>query len=52
LAVKGKSPLDEVEAKLIRDALKRNEKNRIKTAGDLAMSRVTLWRKMRKYGLV
>jgi transcriptional regulator with PAS, ATPase and Fis domain len=51
-AIKGKSPLDEVEAKLIRDALKRNEENRIKTAGDLAMSRVTLWRKMRKYGLV
>jgi PAS domain S-box-containing protein len=52
LAIKGKSPLDEAEEKLIRDALKRNEENRIKTAGDLAMSRVTLWRKMRKYGLV
>ena len=52
MAIKEKSPLEEAEAKLIRDALKRNEGNRIKTAHELAMSRVTLWRKMRKYGLV
>ena len=50
MAIKEKSPLEEAEAKLIRDALKRNEGNRIKTAHELAMSRVTLWRKMRKHG--
>ena len=50
MAIKEKSPLEEAEAKLIRDALKRNEGNRIKTAHELAMSRITLWRKMRKHG--
>ena len=48
---KEKSPLEEAEAKIIGTALKRNEGNRIKTADELAMSRVTLWRKMKKYGL-
>jgi len=51
-AVKGKSPLAEAEAKLIQNALERNEGNRIKTADELAMSRVSLWRKMKKYGFM
>jgi transcriptional regulator with PAS, ATPase and Fis domain len=48
---KEKSPLEEAEAKIIGTALKRNEGNRINTADELAMSRVTLWRKLRKYGI-
>jgi PAS domain S-box-containing protein len=51
LLVEEMSPLEEAEAKIIGTALKRNEENRIKTAHELAMSRVTLWRKMKKYGL-
>jgi PAS domain S-box-containing protein len=46
-----KTPLEQAEAKIIETALKRNEGNRLKTAAELAMSRVTLWRKMKKYGL-
>jgi PAS domain S-box-containing protein len=46
-----KKPLAEAEARIIQSTLKSNEGNRIKTAGDLAMSRITLWRKMKKYGL-
>jgi transcriptional regulator with PAS, ATPase and Fis domain len=49
LLVEEMSPLEEAEAKIIGTALKRNEENRIKTAHELAMSRVTLWRKMRKH---
>jgi PAS domain S-box-containing protein len=49
--VEDKNPLEEAEARTIAGALKRNEGNRIKTAGELAMSRVTLWRKMKKYRL-
>jgi transcriptional regulator with PAS, ATPase and Fis domain len=50
--VEDKNPLEEAEARIIAGALKRNEGNRIKTAGELAMSRATLWRKIKKYHLI
>jgi PAS domain S-box-containing protein len=50
LLMKGKTPLEEAEAKTIEMALQRTEGNRLKTAAELALSRVTLWRKMKKYG--
>jgi transcriptional regulator with PAS, ATPase and Fis domain len=52
LLTKEKTPLEEAEARIIGSTLERNEGNRIKTAGELAMSRVTLWRKMKKYDLM
>ena len=47
-----KTSLEEAEARIIKNTLKKNEGNRIKTAGELSMSRITLWRKMRRYGLI
>jgi transcriptional regulator with PAS, ATPase and Fis domain len=46
------SPLEESEADVIRAALLENEGNRAKTAESLRISRTTLWRKMRRYGIM
>ncbi len=46
-----KSPLGAAEAATIRDALKRHRNNRTETARSLGVSRNTLWRKMKKYGI-
>ncbi len=43
--------LNHVERDLILQAIQRNEGHLERTARDLGMSRVTLWRKMKKYGL-
>ena len=39
------------EAQRITEALKRNQGNRIKTAGELGISKTTLWRLMQKHGI-
>jgi PAS domain S-box-containing protein len=39
------------EESIIREALERNQGNRVKTAEELGMHRATLWRKMEKYGI-
>jgi len=39
------------EAQKIVEALRRNRGNRIKTAGELGISKTTLWRLMQKYGI-
>jgi PAS domain S-box-containing protein len=44
-------PLDAAEAATIRDALKRHGGNRTETARALGVSRNTLWRKMKKFGI-
>jgi PAS domain S-box-containing protein len=44
-------PLDVSERNLIRETLKAQGGNRIKTARQLGLSRSTLWRKIRKHGL-
>jgi len=44
-------PLEEAEAFLIRDALKRHGGSRVQAAQELGYSRITLWRKMRRLGL-
>jgi PAS domain S-box-containing protein len=49
-AKKGESPLAEAEARLIKTVLERNKGNRMKTAAELAISRVSLWRKMKRHG--
>jgi transcriptional regulator with PAS, ATPase and Fis domain len=43
--------VEEFEAATIRDALRRNRYNRLKTAAELGMHKTTLWRKMKKLGL-
>ncbi len=46
-----KRPLKAAEAATIRDCLKRHRNNRTETARSLGVSRNTLWRKMKKYGI-
>jgi DNA-binding NtrC family response regulator len=45
------APLEESEADVIRATLEQNQGNRAKTATDLRISRTTLWRKMKRYGI-
>ena len=45
-------PLQRSEAESIRKALERNRGNRLRTARELGIDRSTLWRKIRKYGIV
>ncbi len=44
-------PLEDAEAATIRASLERHRGNRTRAAQDLAISRNTLWRKMRRYGI-
>jgi transcriptional regulator with PAS, ATPase and Fis domain len=46
-----KPPLEDAEMQAIRSCLEQNDYNRTKTARDLGISRNTLWRKMKKYGI-
>ncbi len=43
--------LDDVEARYIRRAIRREQGSLSRTARSLGVSRTTLWRKMRKYGI-
>ncbi|MCP4600457.1 MAG: PAS domain S-box protein [Proteobacteria bacterium] len=44
-------PLEDAEMQAISSALEKNEFNRTQTAQELGISRNTLWRKMKKYGI-
>jgi len=46
------SPLDQVEARTIMDILRQYGGNRRKTAAHLGINKTTLWRKMKKYGII
>jgi len=45
-------PLQMAEAESIRKALERNRGNRLRTARELGIDRTTLWRKIKRYGIV
>ena len=45
------NPIGEIEKEVIIEALKRNHWDREKTAKTLKISRITLWRKMKKYSI-
>ncbi len=47
--LKTEDPIDEIEKEVFLEALKRNHWDREKTAKTLKISRITLWRKMKKY---
>ena len=47
----GEAPLERAESEVVERALKKHGGNRIKTARELGISRATLWRKIRRYGL-
>ena len=46
------SPLDDLERKTIKEVLEKHDWNKIKAAKELKLHRSTLWRKMKKFGLV
>jgi len=46
-----KLPLEDAEIRTIRDCLEKNGFNRTLTARELGVSRNTLWRKMKRYGI-
>jgi len=48
---KGEGPIERAEAEIVRRVLEKNMGNRVKTAKELGISRATLWRKMKRYGL-
>jgi len=45
------SPLESAESEAIRRALEENEGDRIRTASALGISRSTLWRRIKRYGI-
>jgi len=45
------SPLDRAYAEVIEEKLRKHKGNRRQTAAELGISKTTLWRKMRKYGI-
>ncbi len=49
--LKTEDPIEEIEKEVILEALKRNNWDREKTAKILKISRITLWRKMKKYSI-
>jgi PAS domain S-box-containing protein len=49
--IPGNKLFDRAEAEVIERTLKNHRGNRIKTAKELGIDRITLWRKIKKYGL-
>ena len=47
----GLMSLDDLEARYLTEALKKNDWNRQRTANELGMHKTTLWRKMKKLGI-
>jgi transcriptional regulator with PAS, ATPase and Fis domain len=47
----GKPPLEDAEMHAIISCLEKNDYNRTRTAAELGISRNTLWRKMKRYGI-
>jgi PAS domain S-box-containing protein len=45
-------PFKKAEAEIVKKILEKNKGNRIKTAHELGISRATLWRKIKRYGLM
>ncbi len=48
---KEEHPFEKAEAGIVKKTLEKHRGSRIKAAQDLGISRATLWRKMKKYGL-
>jgi len=44
-------PFEKAEAEIVKRTLEENRGNRVKTAEELSISRATLWRKIKRYGL-
>ena len=51
VSLKEKHPLEKAEAEIVKRTLEKNMGNRVKAAQELGISRATLWRKIRRFGL-
>jgi transcriptional regulator with PAS, ATPase and Fis domain len=51
VSLKEEHPFEKAEAEVVKKTLEKHRANRIKAAQELGISRATLWRKIRKYGL-
>jgi transcriptional regulator of acetoin/glycerol metabolism len=51
LSLKEEHPLGKAEAEIVIRTLEKNGGSRVKAAEELGISRATLWRKIKRYGL-
>ena len=51
ISLQEETPIERAEADVVEKTLKKHKGNRIKTAQELGISRATLWRKVKRYGL-
>ena len=51
VSVKENHPFEKAEAEIVKKSLENNRGNRVKAAQELGISRATLWRKIKRYGL-
>jgi PAS domain S-box-containing protein len=51
VSVKEEHPFERAEAEIVKRALEKSRGNRVKAAQELGISRATLWRKIKRYGL-
>jgi PAS domain S-box-containing protein len=51
VSLKEQHPFEVAEAEIVKRVLEKNGGNKVKAARELAISRATLWRKMKRYGL-
>jgi len=52
VAIHEEHPFEKAEAEIVKKTLEKHRGNRIKTAQELGISRATLWRKTKRYGLM
>jgi PAS domain S-box-containing protein len=51
IPLKEEAPFKRAEAEVVENTLKKHKGNRIKSAQELGISRATLWRKIKRYGI-
>jgi transcriptional regulator with PAS, ATPase and Fis domain len=51
VSLKEQHPFEKAEAEIVKRTLEKNRGNKVKAARELDISRATLWRKMKRYGL-
>jgi PAS domain S-box-containing protein len=52
VAIHEEQPFEKAEAEIVKKTLERHRGNRIEAAQELGISRATLWRKIKRYGLM